>query len=116
MSTTTDAIVTVRRDIAAPPAASVRRLARPGGSRDLPVRNSRTATIVRCDIDARVGGRLLIVDRRAEGEAEHHGQFTEIHRPAPARCSVPRSANRGRRMVEGHGRYRAERDRLDRSR
>jgi uncharacterized protein YndB with AHSA1/START domain len=37
--------------------------------------------IVRCDIDARVGGRFLITDRRAGGDAEHHGQFLEIERP-----------------------------------
>ena len=37
--------------------------------------------IVRCDIDPRVGGRFFIVDRRADGDAEHHGQFVEIDRP-----------------------------------
>jgi uncharacterized protein YndB with AHSA1/START domain len=37
--------------------------------------------IVRCDIDARVGGSFLIIDRRADGDAEHHGQFVEIDRP-----------------------------------
>ena len=37
--------------------------------------------IVRCDIDPRPGGRFLIVDRRADGDAEHHGKFLEIDRP-----------------------------------
>ncbi len=37
--------------------------------------------IVRCDIDAQVGGRFLIVDRRADGDAEHHGRFEAIERP-----------------------------------
>lgn len=37
--------------------------------------------IIRCDIDARVGGRFLIVDRRPDGDAEHHGQFVQIDRP-----------------------------------
>lgn len=74
------AIVAVSREIAASPErvfdawldpaeASHFLFATPGGK------------IIRCDIDARVGGRLLIVDRRADGDAEHHGQYLEIDRP-----------------------------------
>lgn len=37
--------------------------------------------IVRCDIDAHIGGRFLITDRRAEGDAEHHGQFVALDPP-----------------------------------
>ena len=79
MSTTTDAIVTVRRDIAAPPARVFDAWLGPAEAATFLFATPR-GTIVRCDIDARVGGRFLIVDRRAEGEAEHHGQFTEIDR------------------------------------
>lgn len=74
------AIVTVSRDFAAPaerlfdvwldPVQAKRFLfATEGGE------------IIRCDIDARVGGRFLITDRRADGDAEHHGEFVEIDRP-----------------------------------
>lgn len=37
--------------------------------------------MLRCEIDAKVGGRALIVERRAQGDAEHHLQFVEIDRP-----------------------------------
>jgi uncharacterized protein YndB with AHSA1/START domain len=38
-------------------------------------------TITTCEIDARVGGRFFIVDRRGEELPEHHGKFLEIDRP-----------------------------------
>jgi uncharacterized protein YndB with AHSA1/START domain len=34
-----------------------------------------------CEIDARVGGRALIVERRASGDAHHRMQFEVIDRP-----------------------------------
>lgn len=38
--------------------------------------------VIRCDIDPRVGGGFVIVDRRADGEEiEHVGDYREVDRP-----------------------------------
>lgn len=75
------AIVTVERSLAASPErvfdawldplqARAFLFATPGGK------------MVRAEIDPRVGGEFLFVDRRADGDAAHHGRFVEIDRPS----------------------------------
>jgi len=72
--------LTVRHEYAAPaarvfdawldPAEAARFLfATPGGE------------MVRAEIDARVDGRFLFVERRDDGDAEHHGRYIAIEPP-----------------------------------
>lgn len=73
------AVVTVTREIAATPGRVFDAWLDPSQAADF-LFATPNGEIVRCGIDARVSGRFLIVDRRADGDAEHHGQFLEIKR------------------------------------
>lgn len=74
------AIVTVTREIAASPERVFDAWLDPAQAAHF-LFATPDGMIVRCDLDPQVGGRFLIVDRRKDGDAEHHGQFVEIDRP-----------------------------------
>ncbi len=42
---------------------------------------TKTGKVVRAELDARVGGKFVITDRRGDIDAEHNGTFIELARP-----------------------------------
>jgi uncharacterized protein YndB with AHSA1/START domain len=74
------AIVSVTREIAATPERVFEAWLAPAEASHFLFATTE-GEIVHCEIDARVGGRFLITDRRADGDADHHGEFLEIARP-----------------------------------
>jgi uncharacterized protein YndB with AHSA1/START domain len=77
---TTPVTLTVTRDIAAPPEAVFDAWLDPAVARRF-LFATPDGEMLTCEIDARIGGRALIVERRASGDAHHHLLFDEIDRP-----------------------------------
>ena len=73
-------VLTIIRDIAAPPERVFDAWLDPVIARRF-LFATRDGDMLTCEIDARVGGRALIVERCAAGDAEHHLKFEAIDRP-----------------------------------
>ena len=77
---TAPVILTVSRDIAAPPETVFDAWLDPAIAGRFLFATPDGAMLT-VEIDARVGGRALIVERRASGDAHHHLLFDAIERP-----------------------------------
>jgi uncharacterized protein YndB with AHSA1/START domain len=75
------AIVTLKRELAARPEPVFDAWLDPAVARHF-LFATPEGEIVRCEIEPQIGGKFLIVDRRKDGDAEHHGRFVEIDRPS----------------------------------
>ena len=73
-------ILTVTRDIAASPEQAFDAWLDPAIARHF-LFATPDGKMLTCEIDPRVGGRALIVERRAGGDVHHHLLFDEIDRP-----------------------------------
>ena len=73
-------ILTISRDIAASPERAFDAWLDPAIARRF-LFATPDGEMLTCEIDARVGGRGLIVERRASGDARHRLLFEEIDRP-----------------------------------
>jgi uncharacterized protein YndB with AHSA1/START domain len=76
----TPALVRVERDFAAPCERLFKAWLEPEEARHFLFATA-DGEIVRCEIDARVGGSFLITDHRGGKDADHHGKFLEINPP-----------------------------------
>jgi uncharacterized protein YndB with AHSA1/START domain len=72
--------VTVERRIAAPPEKLFDAWLDPGGL-GCWLFATPDGVMEKVEVDPRVGGRFLIVERRGADLAEHHGEYLEIDRP-----------------------------------
>ncbi len=73
-------VLTIERSLAAPPERVFDAWLDPQQARAF-LFATPEGEMVRAELDPRVGGSFLFVDRRADGDAEHHGRFVEIDRP-----------------------------------
>jgi uncharacterized protein YndB with AHSA1/START domain len=73
-------VLTLRRDFAAPAARVFDAWLSPEEAPRF-LFATPDGTMIRCDIDARVGGGFTLTERRATGDAEHRSHYLEIDRP-----------------------------------